>query len=70
MKFAIACLLGLVAAGVNDTTKVWELRSVKDEKENTKEIKAYADASIDAANKRPPYRSSLDKQTPVKKSLV
>jgi len=59
MKFAAALLLGLVSAVQDDTTKVWELRSVRDHKTESREQKEYGDHSISSANARPPYQSSF-----------
>ena len=60
MKYtiAIAALLGFVSA--DDTTKVWELRSVLDHRTDSTVQAAYGDHSVKSANARPPLRSWVE----------
>ena len=55
MKFAIAVLVGLVAA----EEPVWSLRSVNDHRTDSQVQKAYGDHSTTKANSRPPYDSTM-----------
>jgi hypothetical protein len=55
--FAIAALVGLISA--KDTTKVWELRSVLQHRDEAVLQKNFGDASTGRANSRPPMRSHL-----------
>ena len=59
MKYtlAIAALLGYVAAVQDDTTKVWELRSVNDHREDSSTQIGFGNGATAAANARPPMRS-------------
>ena len=57
MKFAVAALLGLAAAG--GERPVWGLRSVNDHRTDAQVQKAYGDASVAAANARDPLSSAL-----------
>ena len=57
MKFAVACLLGLVSASNQDTTTVWSLKSVNDHRDDQAFQKFFGDYQTDQANARPPYRS-------------
>lgn len=57
MKFAVALLIGLVSA--DDTTKVWGLTSVNDHKADSDTQIGFGNYATDAANARPPMRSSL-----------
>ena len=54
MKFAIAALLGSTSAFTADTKPVWGLRSVLEHRVDSGNQKEYGDASIAAANARPP----------------
>jgi len=61
MKLVVALFIGLVAA--DDTTAVWGLTSTNTEKSNAATQQTYAGYSTDAANARPPYRSSFVQQS-------
>jgi hypothetical protein len=56
MKFAVAALIAAVSA--DDTTKVWELSSVKDHSFDAGQQITFGDAATASANARPPYRSN------------
>ena len=56
MKLIHALLLGLVAA--DDTTKIWDLQSTKDQRDESMFQVWYGDWSTGKANARPPYRSN------------
>ena len=55
--FAIAALVGLISA--KDTTKVWELRSVLQHRDEAVLQKNFGDATTSRANSRPPMRSHV-----------
>ena len=55
--FAIAALVGLISA--KDTTKVWELRSVLQHRDEAVLQKNFGDATTGRANSRPPMRSHV-----------
>merc|ERR1719465_231233 len=55
LSFAVACLLGLVAAD----EPVWKLSSVLGHRDDQETQKGYGDYSTGAANSRPPYKSTL-----------
>ena len=61
MKYtlAVAALLGFTQAIKDDTTAVWELRSVNDHRSDSGLQKDYGDHSTSQANGRPPYRSNV-----------
>lgn len=56
-SFAIAALVGLISA--KDTTKVWELRSVLQHRDEAVLQKNFGDATTGRANSRPPMRSHV-----------
>ena len=56
-QFAIVALFGLISA--KDTTKVWELRSVLQHRDEAVLQKNFGDATIGRANARPPMRSHV-----------
>ena len=55
VSFAVACLLGFVAA----EEPVWSLESVQNHRTDSGIQKAYGDHSTDKANSRPPYQSAV-----------
>merc|ERR1719353_1489931 len=55
VSFAVACLLGFVAA----EEPVWSLESVQNHRTDSTIQKAYGDHSTEAANARPPYKSTV-----------
>jgi hypothetical protein len=55
LSFAVACLIGLVAA----EEPVWSLESVQNHKVDSGIQKDYGDHSIAKANSRPPYQSAV-----------
>merc|ERR1712032_606126 len=55
VSFAVACLLGFVAA----EEPVWSLESVQNHRTDSTIQKAYGDHSTDKANARPPYQSAV-----------
>merc|ERR1719329_902690 len=55
LSFAVACLLGLVAAD----EPVWKLSSVIGHRDDQETQKGYGDYSTGAADSRPPYKSTL-----------
>jgi len=55
LSFAVACLLGFVAA----EEPVWSLESVQTHRTDSTIQKAYGDHSTDKANARPPYQSAV-----------
>ena len=55
VSFAVACLLGLVAA----EEPVWSLGSVQNHRTESDIQKAYGDHSTEKANARPPYQSAV-----------
>merc|ERR1711934_1238820 len=55
VSFAVACLLGFVAA----EEPVWSLESVQNHRTDSTVQKAYGDHSTDKANARPPYQSAV-----------
>ena len=59
MKYtlAVAALLGFVTAVHDDTTKVWELRSVNDHKADSQLQITFGNEATKAADTRPPMRS-------------
>jgi hypothetical protein len=60
MKFtAIAALIGATAAAQDDTTAVWNLRSVNDHRDDQKLQQDFGDHATSQANARPPLRSHM-----------
>jgi hypothetical protein len=61
MKYTIviAALFGLASAVQDDTTKVWELRSVNDHKTDSDLQKTFGDHATKSADARPPMRSHI-----------
>jgi len=57
ITYAVACLLGLAAAGQNEP--VWKLTSVLGHRDDHEVQLAYGEYSAKAANERPPYQSTL-----------
>ena len=55
LSFAVACLLGFVAA----EEPVWSLESVQNHRTDSGIQKAYGDHSTSQANGRPPYQSAV-----------
>ena len=65
MKYTIviAALLGAITAVQDDTTNVWELRSVNDHKTDSTLQGDFGTHATNQANARPPLRSHVQEES-------